>query len=53
MSHMGKKLFEYDEPPGFVFDVSNGAGLRGAYIAAFYASKLMIARRSGVIVNIG
>ncbi|KAI6238747.1 hypothetical protein M3Y99_00656500 [Aphelenchoides fujianensis] len=46
-SHIGKKFFEYEEAPEVAFDLSNGAGLRGAYIAAFYAAKLMVPRKSG------
>ncbi|KAI6197608.1 hypothetical protein M3Y94_01244700 [Aphelenchoides besseyi] len=53
LKHLGTKFFEYSQPPEDVFDLQANVGLRGAYIASFYAAKLMVKNKSGVIVNIG
>ncbi|HEX6852013.1 MAG TPA: SDR family NAD(P)-dependent oxidoreductase [Candidatus Polarisedimenticolaceae bacterium] len=35
-----------------VWDAMNRVGLRGAYVASLHAARLMVARRSGLIVNV-
>uniref|UniRef100_A0A1I8A0G7 Dehydrogenase/reductase SDR family member 1 n=1 Tax=Steinernema glaseri TaxID=37863 RepID=A0A1I8A0G7_9BILA len=45
----GKKFFECDPS---MWDDINNVGLRNAYICATYAAKMMVPRRSGLIVNI-
>ncbi|TMS33734.1 hypothetical protein L596_001438 [Steinernema carpocapsae] len=45
----GKKFFECDP---LMWDDINNVGLRNAYICATYAAKMMVPRRSGLIVNI-
>lgn len=40
------------EHPLSIWDVQCGVGLRGYYSAAYYAAPLMVAARSGLIVNI-
>ncbi|KAK0393397.1 hypothetical protein QR680_000189 [Steinernema hermaphroditum] len=45
----GKKFFECDPT---MWDDINNVGLRNAYICATYAAKMMVPRRSGLIVNI-
>lgn len=39
------------ELPESVYDAANNAGLRGHYITARRAAKLMVPRRSGLIVT--
>jgi len=46
----GKKFHETD--PVEVWDCINGVGLRGHYICTTYASRIMTANRSGLIVNV-
>lgn len=40
------------EIPPETWDRMNGVGLRGHYVASVYAARLMVPRRSGLIVNI-
>jgi NAD(P)-dependent dehydrogenase (short-subunit alcohol dehydrogenase family) len=35
-----------------LWDAMNGVGLRGAYVASVHAARLMVPRRSGLIVNL-
>ncbi|KAI6195195.1 hypothetical protein M3Y96_01205200 [Aphelenchoides besseyi] len=39
LKHLGTKFFEYSQPPEYVFDLQANVGLRGVYVASFYASK--------------
>lgn len=45
----GLRFWEID--PG-VWDRMNGAGLAGHYVASVHAARMMVARRSGLIVNV-
>jgi len=46
----GKKFYETD--PVETWDCINGVGLRGHYICTAYASRLMVPRNQGLIVNV-
>lgn len=46
----GKKFFECDP---LMWDDVNNVGLRNAYICGVHAARLMVPRKSGLIVNIG
>ena len=46
----GKQKFW--EKPLWVWDASHNVGLRSHYVCASFAAKLMVPRRSGLIVNI-
>ena len=53
----GDSLFEHFglrfwEMPISIWDVLNGVGLRNNYICAIYAARMMVKRKSGLIVNI-
>lgn len=50
---MQTPFWEFPDAPGHVYDLFNNAGLRGYYISAFHAAKLMVPRKSGLIVTIG
>ena len=45
----GKKF--YEQPVG-IWDELNGVGLRGHYLCTVFASRMMAARKSGLIVNV-
>lgn len=45
----GKKFWE---TPTTMWDAVNGVGLRNHYICSVYAARMMVARRSGLIVNV-
>jgi dehydrogenase/reductase SDR family protein 1 len=47
---MHQKFFDLPED---VYDICNDAGLRGHYICTRHAAKMMVPRRSGLIVEIG
>jgi dehydrogenase/reductase SDR family protein 1 len=47
---MHKKFYDLPEE---VFDICNDAGLRGHYWCTRHAAKLMVPRKSGLIVEIG
>jgi len=49
MRNEGKKFWELDP---LVWDEINNVGLRNHYICAVYASRLMVPRKSGLIVNV-
>lgn len=49
MRNAGKKFFEC-EPE--LWDEINDVGLRSHYICAVYAARMMVQKRSGLIVNI-
>ena len=49
MSNAGKKFYECDPE---VWDEVNDVGLRNSYICCVYAARLMVNRKSGLIVNI-
>ncbi|VDM42478.1 unnamed protein product [Toxocara canis] len=49
MDGEGKKFFECDP---LLWDDINNVGLRNVYICSVYASRLMVAQKSGLIVNI-
>eukprot|EP00095_Tigriopus_kingsejongensis_P001972 maker-scaffold886_size84816-snap-gene-0.30 protein:Tk01972 transcript:maker-scaffold886_size84816-snap-gene-0.30-mRNA-1 annotation:"dehydrogenase reductase sdr family member 1" len=48
--NMGKPFWETPTPE--VWDCINGVGLRGHYMCSVYASRLMVPRKSGLIVNV-
>lgn len=48
-THMGKKFWE--QPPS-IWDDVNIVGLRNHYICTVYASRMMVPRKKGLIVNI-
>ncbi|CAD5231352.1 unnamed protein product [Bursaphelenchus xylophilus] len=52
-SHVGKKFYEYEESPEEAWDIVNNVGLRNTYVCSTYAAKLMVKRKSGLIVTIG
>ncbi|CAD5209394.1 unnamed protein product [Bursaphelenchus okinawaensis] len=45
------KFYDYQMQPERAFDLSVTVGLRNAYICAVYAAKMMVKRRSGIIIN--
>ena len=49
-SNMGKTFWETD--PIHSWDVINGVGLRGHYICTTLASRMMVARGSGLIITV-
>jgi len=49
MRNEGKKFWEMDP---LIWDEVNNVGLRNHYICAVYASRLMVPRKSGLIVNV-
>lgn len=49
MRSEGKKFWELDP---LIWDEINNVGLRNHYICAVYASRLMVPRKSGLIVNV-
>lgn len=49
---MGKKFFELSDEPGQAWDIYNHCGLRGNFVASTHAARLMIPRKSGLIVTI-
>ena len=49
MESNGKK---FHETPTGIWDQINGVGLRNHYLCTVYASRMMVKRRSGLIVNI-
>ena len=50
----GVKFYEtrYSDAPGKIWDTINGVGLRNHYLCTVYASRMMVKRRSGLIVNV-
>jgi len=50
MKTSGKKFYETD--PAEVWDCINGVGLRGHYLCSVYASRMMVDRQQGLIVNV-
>ena len=48
--NVGRRCWELD---GGVWDRMNHVGLRGHYLASVHAARMMVARRSGLIVNVG
>ena len=46
----GKKF--YDTPAAGIWDIINGVGLRNHYLCTVYASRMMVKRKSGLIVNV-
>ncbi|CAD5223892.1 unnamed protein product [Bursaphelenchus okinawaensis] len=53
MKRIGKKFYELEESPEEVWDTVNNVGLRNYYICSVYATRMMIKRKAGLIVNIG
>jgi len=49
-TNMGKKFWETE--PVNTWDMINGVGLRGHYICTTLASRMMVPRKSGLIVNV-
>jgi len=49
-SNMGKKFWETE--PVNTWDMINGVGLRGHYICTALASRIMVERQSGLIINV-
>ena len=49
-TNMGKKFWETE--PVTTWDMINGVGLRGHYICTTLASRMMVPRKSGLIVNV-
>jgi len=49
-SNTGKKFYELD--PNVAFELVNNVGLKNHYICSTYAARLMIPRKSGLIVTI-
>ncbi|KAE9555789.1 hypothetical protein FO519_001003 [Halicephalobus sp. NKZ332] len=47
-TNTGKKFYEFD--PEYSYDIINNVGLRNHYICSSYAARLMIPRKSGLIV---
>jgi len=50
MNTQGKKFYETD--PVESWDINNRVGLRGHYLCSVYASRMMVQRQQGLIVNI-
>lgn len=50
MDNRGKPFWETDTP--YVWDIINNVGLRGHYYCTVLASRMMVPRRSGLIVNV-
>ncbi|CAD5231353.1 unnamed protein product [Bursaphelenchus xylophilus] len=53
LRNSGKKFYEYEETPEEAWDIVNNVGLRNHFVCATYAAKLMVKRKSGLIVTIG
>jgi dehydrogenase/reductase SDR family protein 1 len=53
IKNIGKKFFEITDDPGYTWDVYNNCGLRGNYICSVFAARLMVPRKSGLIITIG
>ena len=49
-SNIGKKFWETE--PVDTWDTINGVGLRGHYICTTLASRMMVPRQQGLIVNV-
>ncbi|TRY76411.1 hypothetical protein TCAL_00032 [Tigriopus californicus] len=49
-TNMGKPFWETATPE--VWDSINGVGLRGHYICTVHASRMMVPRKSGLIINV-
>ena len=49
-SNSGVKFWDMD--PVHTWDIINGVGLRGHYICTTLASRMMVPRKSGLIVNV-
>ncbi|KAI3385831.1 hypothetical protein SNEBB_000590 [Seison nebaliae] len=52
MDKFNEKFYEMELDPGKVWDDINNVGLRNNYVCGTYAARLMVKRRSGLIVNI-
>lgn len=50
IKYMHQKFYDLPEE---VFDICSDAGLRGHYICTRHAAKLMVPRKTGLIVEIG
>jgi dehydrogenase/reductase SDR family protein 1 len=50
LTQMHTKFFDLPEE---IYDVCNEVGLRGHYMCTRHAAKIMVPRRSGLIVEIG
>ena len=48
--HSGKKFFEAN--PGEQWDCINGVGLRNHFLCSTFASRMMVKRKDGLIVNV-
>lgn len=53
VKNIGKKFYELDDDPGYSYDIYNNCGLRGNYICSVLAARLMVPRKSGLIVTVG
>ncbi|KAI6177784.1 Dehydrogenase reductase SDR family member 1-like [Aphelenchoides bicaudatus] len=47
-----KKFWEYNESPQDAYDIVNNVGLRNHFVCSSYAAKMMVKRKSGLIINI-
>lgn len=48
----GNKFYECSKTPEYAWDIINDVGLRNNYICCVHAAKLMVPKKTGVIVNI-
>ncbi|CAD5233544.1 unnamed protein product [Bursaphelenchus xylophilus] len=53
LKNTSKKFWEIDADPAYAYDVINNVGLRNHYVCLVHAARLMVPRKSGLVVNIG
>ncbi|KAI6193572.1 Dehydrogenase/reductase SDR family member 1-like [Aphelenchoides besseyi] len=53
VKNSGVPFHELKDDPAYTYDLYNNCGLRGYYICSTYAARLMVPRKSGLIVTIG
>jgi len=52
MGKIGTKFYDYEGDPEKSWDEINNVGLRNVYVCCTYAARMMVQRRSGLIVNV-
>ncbi|CAD5223893.1 unnamed protein product [Bursaphelenchus okinawaensis] len=53
MRNVGKKFYELKEPADVVWDIVNDVGLKNHYVCSVNAAKMMVKKKTGLIVTIG
>lgn len=52
VKNLGKKFYEYEDPPEVAYETVNAVGLKNNFICSTYAAKMMAKRKQGVLINI-